>query len=108
AVVTGPDGLAVGIVPGGTVGKNDRFIPFGLLYKATNCVSALPTPDSNPGGPEVTGVRFSPTVPVPGGKMRIPLAVVGEQPDMEGSAEACVAPFEIDQYEVTNEEYLAY
>ena len=27
---------------------------------------------------------------------------------MEGDGTACVAPFQIDQFEVTNEDYLAY
>lgn len=47
-------------------------------------------------------------VAVPGGPVRLPAAVLLEQPDMEGAEIACVAPFQIDKHEVTNAQYLAF
>ena len=58
ALVVGPDGMGIGLVAGtGTVLLSEGFLSFNVLSFATNCVSALPTPDS----------VFSPANPVPGG-----------------------------------------
>src|SRR5262249_128141 len=110
AVVTGPDGMAIGqITQMGKSSNVELFSTFAVLHKATNCVTAASAPDSDPGRKdETTNVRFSPMVPVPGGPTLVCSAIDLNQPDMEGEPFACVAPFMIDQFEVTNEEYYAY
>lgn len=47
-------------------------------------------------------------VQVPGGPVRLPKALLDLQLDMESSTVACVAPFLIDRYEVTNAQYLQF
>ena len=44
-------------------------------------------------------------VSVPGGPVKLPSALMSLQLDMEASNVACVAPFLVDRYEVTNEQY---
>jgi formylglycine-generating enzyme required for sulfatase activity len=116
AIVTGPQGLGVGLVTGtGVIEKCEGFTSFAVLDRVTNCVtpqSALPPspPSANEKG---TGEESAPTadtpmVSVPGGPVAMPSAVLAEQPDMEGASIACVAPFQIDKYEVTNAQYLAF
>jgi formylglycine-generating enzyme required for sulfatase activity len=110
AVVTGPDGMAIGMVAGsGTIAKAERFTTFSVLHKATNCVTAAAIPDSDPGPTaEQSNVHFSPMVPVVGGQMLVSVAIDINQPDLDGEPFACIAPFLIDQFEVTNEEYYVY
>ncbi len=106
AAVVGPHGYAIGMVTTST-GPVARMASMSALDRTTNCVTPLPTAEPlTP--PEEAGVRFSPMVEVSGGRLFLPLAVQTEQPDMEGGALASVAPFQIDEFEVTNEEYLAY
>lgn len=45
---------------------------------------------------------------VPGGPVRMPPGVLQFQSDMQGQSTACVAPFLIDKYEVTNRQYYAF
>src|SRR6185369_1601217 len=47
AVVIGPDGMAVGLVPGqnGTAQRKE-FVSTSVLHLATNCVGAEPTTDA--------------------------------------------------------------
>jgi formylglycine-generating enzyme required for sulfatase activity len=47
-------------------------------------------------------------VEVPGGPIRLPLGVLTQQSDMWMAKVACVAPFLIDKYEVTNKQYYAF
>ena len=47
-------------------------------------------------------------VSVPGGPVKLPPALMNLQLDMEASRIACVAPFLIDRFEVTNEQYLLF
>ena len=47
AVVLGPEGLAVGMIPGGgAAARRESFVSFSVLSQVTNCVGAVPTPDS--------------------------------------------------------------
>lgn len=117
ATVVGPDGMAVGLVPGsGNIARCEGFLSFSVLNQATNCVTPLPTPDSaeatrkarppEPG--DVLDTELTDMVPVPGGKVVLPAAVQAEQRDMERAHTACVAPFMIDRFEVTNAQYYAF
>ena len=47
-------------------------------------------------------------VAVPGGPVKLPPALMKLQLDMEASNVACVPPFLIDRYEVTNQQYLEF
>lgn len=47
-------------------------------------------------------------VTVPGGPVKLPPALMNLQLDMEASRIACVSPFLIDRFEVTNEQYLMF
>jgi len=111
AVVIGPDGLAVGLVPGSdTAAKCEEFVSFAALNRATNCVTPVPTPDSTfqTGEKGAQAADATPMVAVPGGPVRLSPTVLFEQQDMEGAEVACVAPFQIDKYEVTNAQYYAF
>jgi formylglycine-generating enzyme required for sulfatase activity len=115
AVVIGPDGMAVGLVGGSDIQmKCEGFFALSQLHRATNCVTPLPTPDSRKGQPpsgetpEGDRAERTPMVAISGGPVRLPSAVLAEQPDMEGARVACVAPFQIDTFEVTNAQYLAF
>jgi formylglycine-generating enzyme required for sulfatase activity len=116
AVVVGPDGMGIGLVAGtGTVLLSEGFLSFSVLNLATNCVSALPIPDSAfapanaaPGGAALGQQAGGAMVHVPGGPIRLPSNVMADQPDMGLENIACVAPFDIDKFEVTNKEYLAF
>jgi len=44
AAVIGPDGMAIGILPGSSA-RHDRFTSFSVLARITNCVAAAPTTD---------------------------------------------------------------
>jgi formylglycine-generating enzyme required for sulfatase activity len=129
ALVIGPDNLAVGLVAGSAPANAASFANFDSLHLATNCVTPLPLSDTDfthkvwqspgklaarrqavnpnaakpdPNKPTVTAPGM---VAVPGGPVRLPASVQALQWDMERSTTACVAPFLIDQYEVTNEQY---
>lgn len=113
ATVVGPDGMAVGLVPGsGNIARCEGFLSFSMLNQATNCVTPLPTPDSveaaRRAGSAASGGVLDDMVPVPGGKLVLPAAVLLEQRDMERARTACVAPFMIDRFEVTNAQYYAF
>ena len=45
ATVVGPEGMAVGTMPGST-SRHDRFTSFSVLERITNCVIAAPTTDT--------------------------------------------------------------
>ena len=47
-------------------------------------------------------------VDIPGGPVRLPFAIQHDQRDMCGEAIACVPPFKIDRYKVSNREYYAF
>ncbi len=99
AAVLDKSGRAIGIVPGmSPATPRSHFISFSMLNRVTNCVTAAP-PDSN---------GDAGMVEVPGGPIRMPVAVLANQPDMERATTACVAPFKIDKLEVTNGQYLAF
>ncbi|MGC8668474.1 MAG: SUMF1/EgtB/PvdO family nonheme iron enzyme [Chthonomonadales bacterium] len=109
AVVTGPEGLVAGMVD--TLQNNQAvdFATMAALNRVTNCVSPLPLPD----GPYQSLARRQappppPMVEIPGGRFLVSPALSAQQPDLEGSATATVAPFKLDRYQVTNEEYYAY
>ena len=140
ALVVGPDDLVVGMQPGSRPGGMAQFANFSLLHLATNCVTALPSPDAaflrrasleplqsarmedsgNSGDSPVGKTANNPLkknkipasapgmVYVPGGPVLLPKALLDLQLDLEKSVTACVAPFLIDQYEVTNEQYWAF
>lgn len=105
SVVIGPDGMAVGITSGsGSVVKTATFSSFSALHRVTNCVSAASAPESELEGLPKTG----PMVRVTEGPIRLGGAITGDQPDLEGARTACLPQFEIDQFEVTNEQYLEF
>jgi hypothetical protein len=135
AVVIGPEGMAIGLVPGGVApGRRTNFIAFDILWRVTNSVGVTPTPDSlftgevetfkpqevkakpvegEPGAPPLPGNNQrggKPTVMVrvPGGPVTVVSNLLKTQPDMESEPVACVPDFEMDKYEVTNGQYLAY
>jgi formylglycine-generating enzyme required for sulfatase activity len=117
ALVVGPDGLAVGLIASGTTqAKCESYVGFGVLDRATNCVTPFTrAPSAAPqaahaGGQEAGAEKAheAPMAFVPGGPVELPRGVQQEQPDMEGATLACVAPFEIDKFEVTNREYLEF
>jgi formylglycine-generating enzyme required for sulfatase activity len=121
AVVIGPDKMVVGMVVASGTAARTEFLSFSVLERVTNCVGAAPTPDSQyrkeqeaapekaeDGGPRDTTPRRGRTVRVAGGPVRLHPDVVAVQPDMERAAEACVGDFEIDELEVTNNEYLTF
>lgn len=109
AVVTGPEGMVVGIVDELENGQARDFATMAALNRVTNCVSPLPVPDA--AFHALTREQQPPPPPmveVPGGRFLVSAAVSAQQPDLEGAATATVAPFQIDRYQVTNEEYYAY
>ncbi len=117
AIVLGPDGSAIGIMPGARESNRDSFVSMANLNSVTNCVGPVPTPDSefrvhNPEPAEVKEGEAvagkGSMVKVPGGPVIIPPMMLLAQPDMNGQETACVASFEIDRLEVTNSEYLAF
>jgi len=123
AIVVGPAGMAVGLILGSDkIASCEGFLSFAVLNQVTNCVTPLPTPDpvelAHPlphfvrnmiapsdgvGSKEMADMVF-----VPGGKVVLPAAVLAEQRDMEGARIACVAPFMIDRFEVTNAQYYTF
>ena len=129
AVVIGSDNMAVGLVPGSAPSNATAFANFDSLHLATNCVTPLPISDAdftrkvwqapgilagrrrvtNPNADKPDAAKLAVTAPgmvaVPGGPVRLPASVQALQWDMERSTTACVAPFLIDQFEVTNQQY---
>ncbi len=117
ALVLGPEGLVIGIMPGIREANRDSFISMLALDRLTNCVGPVPSPDSefrvhNPEPPEIkegeTAAAKGSMVKVPGGPVIMPPMMLQFQMDMDGQQAACVAPFEIDRLEVTNSEYFAF
>jgi hypothetical protein len=108
AVVVGKDGLAVGMVTGGAEGAAASFLSFEELGRVTNCVTPVPTDDETFRRSEEALPKDSRMVEVGGGRVPLPAELLREQPDLSGVREACVAPFRIDRYEVTNAEYLEF
>ena len=100
ALILGPEDLVVGLIAGGKVGEAMQFANFKSLILATNCVTPLPTPDAT--------FQQEEMVAVPGGPVLLPKVLQDLQLDLEKSRVACVAPFLIDKYEVTNGQYLAF
>lgn len=115
ALVCSESGRAVGVVIGGSAEKGtEEFEGFDALGLATNCVvpeapqphaEAAENGNAAAAGPAKTA---SDMVKVPGGPVMLPPSVIQMQPDMEGAKYACVAPFEIDKFEVTNKQYLEF
>jgi hypothetical protein len=126
AVVLGPEALAVGILSSSQAG---RFATLETLDKVTNCVTPLPLTDAdfarkrtlltdlaerelvldeNLVEEEKTPEPSPGMVAIPGGPVRLPPSVLALQRDMLPATTACVAPFLIDKYEVTNGQYLAF
>lgn len=134
AVVLGPEGLAIGTVPGGSsAGARDGFVSFSVLNEVTNCISPVPTTDGKfqaahplkpaqgeveekagegEDGKKTTAPKSlaieDEMVSVPGGPLLIPQILLTDQPDMESESVACVAPFQIDKFEVTNQQYKVF
>lgn len=107
AVVIGAGGQGIGLA---TTASPDRFVAFSVLNDVTNAVT--PLPPQPPSAPEQAGALpnqpADDMVAVPGGPVVMPAAVLRDQPDMEGTRVACVAPFQIDRTEVTNRQYLEF
>lgn len=129
AVVLGPEEMAVGMV---TNGQAVRFATMTDLDQVTNCITPLSTTEAEfakkqpflsthafktfPANEEATEEEGKKIVPdaapgmvaVPGGPVRLTPAILSTQKDMKEAVVACVAPFLIDRYEVTNGQYLAF
>ena len=107
---------AVGVIVSGTEKGTEEFEGFDALGLATNCVvPETPLPHGEAGGENGAApaagpapVAASDMVKVPGGPVMLPASVIQMQPDMEGAKYACVAPFEIDKFEVTNKQYMEF
>jgi hypothetical protein len=108
AVVVGKDGLAVGMVTGATEGAAAAFLCFEELDRATNCVTPVPTDDESFRRSEESLPMDSRMVGVSGARVPLPSELLRDQPDLDGAREACIAPFHIDRFEVTNAEYLDF
>ncbi len=109
SVVMGPDGMIVGLTGSPSPdGRTLGFTSFASLGKATNCVTPASLPDSTPSRAAQVEGDGSLMIDVPGGPIWMPPAVMTEQPDMQGRRIACVGPYKIDRFEVTNDEYLEY
>ncbi len=98
ASVVGQTSFAIGMCTTQGQGGPADFTSTEVLHLATNCV----TPKSSVRADEAEMVA------VQGGPVTLNLAILGAQPDMEATIQACMPPFQIDKFEVTNEEYLAY
>lgn len=126
AVVIGPETLAVGMLTSNQAG---RFATMENLDKVTNCVTPLAVTEADFAKKRAILTRLAerepefnedltlkeqapePTpgmVAVPGGPVHPTPAVLSLQKDMLKATTACVAPFLIDKYEVTNGQYLAF
>jgi formylglycine-generating enzyme required for sulfatase activity len=109
AAVTGPDGMVVGIVEAVQNNRADDFATMSALHRVTNCVSPVPVPDEVfQALSRLQAPPPPPMVEIPGGRFLLSAALSAQQPDMEGAATATVAPFRLDRFQVTNEEYYAY
>lgn len=138
AIYLGPDGMAVGIAPGVEGGAKERFVSLELLYQTTNCVTPVATSEADfakrmkavqsqeelfGNAPEQTpqegenaektdkasGIKaLGDMVRVPGGPVQLTSDMLERQRDMDRVPMACVAPFWIDKYEVTNAQYLNF
>ncbi len=116
AVVVGPEGMVIGIMPGMREANRENFVSLAALNLITNCVGPVPTTDNEyrRGNPEEsdTGEKdkgsHAKMVKIPGGGVIVPKVLLIDQPDMEQAPVACVAPFEIDRLEVTNDEYMQF
>ena len=114
SVLLNPDRRVIGMIA--EDGKPAAFLSFEILTQATNCVAPSPwKPKPAPidcsidlQEPEAKGGDGGGMVAIPGGPVRMPFSLTTEQPDMESAAVACVGEFEIDRFEVTNEQYLAF
>lgn len=107
AIVVGPDGMGVGLVPGsGEPLDPTLFLSFNLLHLATNCVVPVPTTDAQFAAANLdTGEMIS----IPGGPVPMNWAMSNVlQQDMKEATVACIAPFKIDKDEVTNALYLKF
>jgi hypothetical protein len=116
SMVLGGSGRAIGIVVSASAEKGtEHFTGFDALHLATNCVVPETSSQTAEVGREAGGAQAapvetpaSPSVKVGGGPVLLPASVTQLQPDMEGARFACVAPFEIDKFEVTNRQYLEF
>ena len=128
SAVIGEEGMLVGIIDGyDGAEKSLAFRNMGILDKVSNCVGAMPTTKAkfeelnpiaadsdDPAAPkspeEETKKEYSEgeMVSLSGGPLNIPLRVLPIQQDMTGAGVACLPPFKIDKYQVTNAEYLKF
>jgi len=130
ATVVGPDGMAIGLLPGAS-GRHDRFTSFSVLDLITNCVVAAPTTDEEfarlqklqtpPDEPPPADAAAPPAdgaakpkhptndmIDIPGGPVRLPLEFQQDQQDMCAEVIACMPGFKIDRYKVSNKEYFDF
>ena len=128
SAVIGEEGMLVGIIDGyDGVEKSLSFRNMSILDKVTNCVGAMPTtkakfeelnpiaadsddPAASKNSEEETKKEYSEgeMVSISGGPLNIPLRVLPNQTELIGAGVACLPPFKIDKYQVTNEEYLKF
>lgn len=105
AAVTGPSGMAIGMVRGsGPQAECSTFLTMEDLGLATSCVTPLPRLETE----AAAELAETEMVPIPGGPVALPDAVVRDYPEHGGTRMACVAPFRMDRREVTNKEYHAF
>ena len=132
AIVVGPDNMVVGIVTEANGSGAASFANLASLDQVTNCVGLLPNTDKQfadllngnskglqPSGdapgllPNINGQPpavgpHAEMVAVSGGPLKVATVLQSYDPDMEKVYDACIPPFQIDKYEVTNAQYLEF
>jgi len=135
AIVVGPENMLVGMVTDSFDTAAAWYSNFDALDQVTNCVGALPTTDAkyeelikklppvivqptvvaadpnagaNPADAQAPADGHGDMVHIPGGPIKVPTVLKAYEADMEDVYDACMGPFDIDRYEVTNEQYLAF
>jgi len=120
AVIVGPKGLVVGLVTDPPSTGASQYANFDALDQVTDAVGALPCTDEqfaqlkqkakpqDPGDADPNAVVQTEMVSIPGGPIRLPSLLKAYEADLENVYEACIPPYLIDRYEVTNAQYLDF
>ncbi len=98
--------MVVGLV---TVKADSGIIDFANLSsldQATDSVGVLPCTDKQ--FATIARRAHGEMVPVSGGPVKVATVLQSYDEDLENVYDACVSPFQIDKYEVTNAQYLEF